>query len=148
MVADNRSPGVEMADYEELWLLKDSLKADIKHSVMSEIEDIARKQTADTGRVIREMLEQTAQRVLDDVNLDKVTGPVLENTVRNVLETQYADLVQQAVANAQYPKLIQKALAAATPEMKKAKEVFAEVVEEAVKEVIREAIVEALADSM
>ena len=137
-----------MADYEELWLLKDSLKADIKHSVMSEIEDIARKQTADTGRVIREMLEQTAQRVLDDVNLDKVTGPVLENTVRNVLETQYAELVQQAVASAQYPKLIQKALAAATPEMKKAKEVFAEVVEEAVKEVIREAIVEALTDSM
>jgi uncharacterized iron-regulated protein len=137
-----------MADYEELWLLKDQLKADIKHGIISEIEEIARKQTADTSRVIREMLEQTAQRVLDDVNLDKVTGPVLENTVRNVLETQYAELVQQAVANAQYPKLIQKALAAATPEMKKAKEAFAEVVEEAVKEVIREAIVEALTDSM
>jgi uncharacterized iron-regulated protein len=136
-----------MADYEELWLLKDSLKADIKHSIMSEIEELARRQTADVSRVINEMLEQTAQRVLDEVNLDKVTGPVLENTVRNVLETQYAELVQQAVANAQYPKLIQKALAAATPEMKKAKEVFAQVVEEAVKEVIREAIVEALGET-
>jgi hypothetical protein len=137
-----------MADYEELWLLKDSLKADIKHGIMPAIEDTARKQTADMSRVIGEMLEQTAQLVLDEVNLDKVTGPVLENTVRNVLEAQYAELVQHAVANAQYPKLIQKALAAATPEMKKAKEVFAQVVEEAVKEVIREAIVEAVADSM
>ena len=136
-----------MADYEELWLLKDSLKADIKQSIMSEIEEIARKQTADIGRVISEMLEQTAQRVLDEVNLDKATGPVLETTVRNVLDAQYAELFQQAVANAQYPKLIQKALAAATPEMKKAKEVFAQVVEEAVKEVIREAIVEALGDT-
>jgi|GEM_PF-2700950 len=137
-----------MADYDELWLLKDSLKADIKNSIMSEIEDIARKQTGDTSRVIREMLEQTAQRVLDEVDLEKATGPILENTVRNVLQVQYAELVQQAVANAQYPKLIQKALAAAKPEMDRAKEVFGEVVEEAVKEVIREAIVEALADSV
>lgn len=137
-----------MADYEELWLLKDSLKADIKHSIVPEIEEVARKQTADMSRVIGDVLEQTAQRVLDEVSLDKVSGPVLENTVRNVLEEQYSELVKQAVANAQYPKLIQKALAAAKPEMERAKEVFAQVVEQAVKEVIREAIVEAFGDAL
>ncbi len=133
-----------MADYKELWQLKDSLKVDIKNSIMAEIEEIARRQTNDLNRAINEMLESTAQRILDEVHLEQVTGPMLENTVRNVLETQYPELIQKAVASAQYPELIQKALAVATPEIKKAKDVFGEVLEQAVKEVIKEAIVESV----
>lgn len=133
-----------MADYKELWQLKDSLKAEIKNSIMAEIEEIARLQTLDLNRAINEMLESTAQRILDEVHLEQVTGPMLENTVRNVMETQYPELIQKAVASAQYPELIQKALAVATPEIKKAKDVFGEVVEQAVKEVIKEAIVESV----
>ena len=144
MVKDKRLSGVEMADYKELWQLKDSLKAEIKKSIMAEIEEIARLQTLDLNRAINEMLESTAQRILDEVHLEQVTGPMLENTVRNVMETQYPELIQKAVASAQYPELIQKALAVATPEIKKAKDVFGEVVEQAVKEVIKEAIVESV----
>ena len=40
MVKDKRLSGVEMADYKELWQLKDSLKAEIKNRIMAEIEEI------------------------------------------------------------------------------------------------------------
>ena len=133
-----------MADYIELWQLKDSLKAELKNSIMSEIEEIARLQTLDLNRAINEMLEETAQRILDEVHLEKVTKPMLDKTVRNVLETQYPELIQKAVSGSQYPELIQKALAVATPEIQKAKDVFNEVLEQVVKEVIREAIVESV----
>ena len=69
---------------------------------------------------------------------------MLDKTVRNVLETQYPELIQKAVSGSQYPELIQKALAVATPEIQKAKDVFNEVLEQVVKEVIREAIVESV----
>ncbi len=133
-----------MADYIELWQLKDSLKAEVKNSIMAEIEEIAKLQTLDLNRAINEMLEETAQKILDEVHLEKVTKPMLDNTVRNVMETQYPELIQKAVSSAQYPQLIQKALAVATPEIKKAKDVFSEVLEQAVKEVIKEAIVESV----
>ncbi len=136
--------GVEMADYKELWQLKDSLKAEIKNSIMAEIEEVARIQTQELSRAINDMLQNTAQRILDEINLEKVTKPMLDNTVRNVLETQYPELIQKAMAKSQYPALIQKALAVATPEIQKAKDVFNEVLEQAVKEVIREAIVESV----
>lgn len=144
MVKDKRSSGVEMADYVELWQLKDSIKVEIKNSIMAEIEEIAILQTLDLNRAITEMLEETAERILDEVHLEKVTKPMLDKTVRNVLETQYPELIQKAVSGSQYPELIQKALAVATPEIQKAKDVFNEVLEQAVKEVIREAIVESV----
>ena len=137
-----------MAEYQELWQLKDLLKADIRESVMGQIGEIARRQTEDLSRAIHEMLEQTAQSVLDEVSLEQATGPVLEDAMRTALDTQYPDLVQQAVTNAQYPQLIKKAVAAAAPEMERAREVFAEVLEQAVKEVIREAIAESMSGTM
>ncbi len=144
IIGDKRLLGVKMADYIELWQLKDSLKAEVKNSIMAEIEEIAKLQTLDLNRAINEMLEETAQKILDEVHLEKVTKPMLDNTVRNVMETQYPELIQKAVSSAQYPQLIQKALAVATPEIKKAKDVFSEVLEQAVKEVIKEAIVESV----